>query len=124
MDGAFAGVIWRVRASKADLLEQEPSRMSPDFASVDTLFWMDRGTCCGHSARSPVGGTPRPLSPLGLALKTTPNMVIAAVKPPCINKRVSKSGYTWKYKYRLLFCTCAYLFGASYNRAFALPRNI
>lgn len=26
-------------------------------------------------------GTPRPLSPLGLSLKTTPKVVIAAVKP-------------------------------------------
>lgn len=57
MDGAFVEVIWRVRASKADLLEQESSRMSPDFVSVDTLFWMDRGTCCEHSARSLVGAT-------------------------------------------------------------------
>lgn len=58
MDGAFVEAIWRVRASKADLLEQEWSRMGPDFVSVDTLLWMDRGTCCEHSARSLVGGHP------------------------------------------------------------------
>lgn len=61
MDRMFVGDIWRVRASKADLLEQESIRISPDFVSVDTLLWMDHGTCCEHSSCSTVGhGAPPP----------------------------------------------------------------
>lgn len=50
----------------SDLLEQESVRISPDFVSVDTPFWMDHGTCCEHSSCITVGHSRASFSPLRL----------------------------------------------------------